>query len=112
MSAIMFYQYNGPQLSFEHPPYRVTSVFGKFGLLCEPYNFSTVSNALFKNCDMEAAWTLAVTLCCKTWALGYQNFFMFNSAKREILNAHKYKNIKKFSFIQALISLECCFSCS
>ena len=25
-------------------------------------------------------------------------FFMLNSVENEILNAHKYKNIKKFSF--------------
>ena len=39
-------------------------------------------------------------------------FFMLNSAEHEILNARKYKNIKKFSFFQAQISLECYFSCS
>ena len=27
--------------------------------------------------------------------------FMLNSAEHEILNAHKYKNTKKFSFFQA-----------
>ena len=37
---------------------------------------------------------------------------MLNSADHEILNAYKYKNIKKFSFFQAQISLECYFSCS
>ena len=31
-------------------------------------------------------------------------FFMLNSAEHEILNAHKYKNIKKFSFFQTQIS--------
>ena len=31
-------------------------------------------------------------------ARGYTFFFMLNSAELEILNAHKYKNIKKFSF--------------
>ena len=29
---------------------------------------------------------------------GYKTFFMLNSIEHEILNAHKYKNIKKFSF--------------
>ena len=29
---------------------------------------------------------------------GYKTFFMLNSTEHEILNAHKYKNIKKFSF--------------
>ena len=35
---------------------------------------------------------------------------MLNSAEHEILNALKYKNMKKFSFFQAQISLECYFS--
>ena len=43
---------------------------------------------------------------------GYKTFSMLNSAEHEILNAHKYKNIKKFSFFQVQISLECHFSCS
>ena len=42
----------------------------------------------------------------------FETFFMLNSAEHEILNAHKYKNIKKLSIIQAQISLECYFSCS
>ena len=29
---------------------------------------------------------------------GYKNFFMLNSVEHKILNAHKYKNIKKFGF--------------
>ena len=32
------------------------------------------------------------------WPRGYKTFFMLNSVEHEILNAHKYKNIKKFSF--------------
>ena len=31
-------------------------------------------------------------------ARGYKTFFMLNSVEHEILNAYKYKNIKKFSF--------------
>ena len=45
------------------------------------------------------------------WPRGYKTFFILNSVEHEILNAHKYENIKKFS-IQAQISLECYFSCS
>ena len=45
-------------------------------------------------------------------ARGYKTFFMLNSAEHDILNAHKYKNIKKFSIFQAYISLGCYFSCS
>ena len=37
---------------------------------------------------------------------------MLNSAEHEILNAQKYKIIKKLSNLQAQISLECYFSCS
>ena len=38
--------------------------------------------------------------------------FMLISAKHEISDALKYKNIKKFSIFQAQMSLECYFSCS
>ena len=44
------------------------------------------------------------------WSRGYTTFFMLNSVEHEILNAHKYKNIKKFGFFKAQISLECYFS--
>ena len=37
--------------------------------------------------------------------------FMLISAGYDILDAHKYKNIMKFSFVQVQISLECYFSC-
>ena len=30
---------------------------------------------------------------------GYKTFFVLNSVEHEILNAHKYKDIKKFSFL-------------
>ena len=29
---------------------------------------------------------------------GYKIFFILNSVEHEILNAHKYENIKKFGF--------------
>ena len=32
------------------------------------------------------------------WPRGYKTFFVLNSIEHEILNAHKYKNIKKFGF--------------
>ena len=35
---------------------------------------------------------------------------MLNLVEHEILNAHKYKNIKKFSCFSAQKSLECYFS--
>ena len=37
---------------------------------------------------------------------------MLNSTEHEILNAHKFENVKKFSILQAQISLERYFSCS
>ena len=43
------------------------------------------------------------------WPRGYKTFFMLNSIEHEILNAHEYENIKKFSIFQAQISLECYF---
>ena len=36
-------------------------------------------------------------------------FFVLNSTEHEILNAHKYKNIKKFGLFNAQLSLECYF---
>ena len=47
-----------------------------------------------------------------TRARGYKTFFVVNSVEHEISNAHKYRNIKKFSCCQAQISGECYFSCS
>ena len=41
---------------------------------------------------------------------GYKTFFMLNSFEHEILNAPKYKDIKKFGFFKAQINLECYFS--
>ena len=33
----------------------------------------------------------------ENWPGGYKTFFMLNPVEYEILNAHKYENIKKFS---------------
>ena len=41
---------------------------------------------------------------CKTWPQGCKTFYMLNSTEHEILNAHHYKNIKKFGFFKAQIS--------
>ena len=46
----------------------------------------------------------------ETWPRGYKTFFVLNSLEHEILNAHKYKNIKKFGIFKAQLSLECYFS--
>ena len=45
----------------------------------------------------------------ETWTRDYTTFFMLNSVKHELLNTHKYKNIKKFGFYQTQISRECYF---
>ena len=45
----------------------------------------------------------------ETWSRGYKTFFVLNSVEHEILNAHKYKNIKKFGLFKAQLSLECYF---
>ena len=38
-----------------------------------------------------------LNLACKLLPRGYKTLFMLNSTEHEILNAHKYKNIKKFT---------------
>ena len=38
--------------------------------------------------------------CSTIMVQGYMDFIMFSSAENEILNADKYKNIKKFSFFR------------
>ena len=45
-----------------------------------------------------------------SWPRGYKTFFVLNSVEHKILNAHKYKNIKKFGLFKAQLSLECYFS--
>ena len=51
-----------------------------------------------------------VVTALATRSRGYKTFFMLNSIEHEILNAHKYKKVKKFCFLQAQIRLECYFS--
>ena len=41
----------------------------------------------------------------KTWPRGYKTFFVLNSVEHEFVNAHKYKNIKKFGLFKAQLSL-------
>ena len=45
----------------------------------------------------------------KARSQGYKTFFVLNSVEHEILNAHKYKDIKKFGLFKAQLSLECYF---
>ena len=48
--------------------------------------------------------------CKRSRPRGYKTFFVLNSVEHEILNAHKYKNIKKFGIFKVHVSLECYFS--
>ena len=48
----------------------------------------------------------------KHQASGYKTFFVLNSAEHEILNAYKYKSIKKFRIFQAQLSPERYFTLS
>ena len=53
---------------------------------------------------------ISMILACVIRPRGYKTFFVLNSVEHEILNAHKYKNIKKFGLFKAQLSLECYFS--
>ena len=46
----------------------------------------------------------------RTRPRGFETFFVLNSVEHEILNAHKYRNIKKFGLFKAQLSLELLFS--
>ena len=65
-----------------------------------------------KNAYVCATYTSATLVKLYSRLRGYKSFFMLNSVEHGILNANKYKNIKKFSFFQTQISRECYFSCS
>ena len=55
----------------------------------------------------DVSWHARIVYTQISLAPSYKTFSMLNSAEREILNDHKYKYIKKFSFYQAQISLKC-----
>ena len=63
------------------------------------------------HCDGSVRWSqckhILVFLAAKATATteinrprGYKTFFMLNSVEHEILNAHKYKSIKKFGLFK------------
>ena len=76
------------------------------GKLCdivsECCNF--ISSVLLSRTSTDQTKIMAV------WPGGYKTFFILNSVEHKILNAHKYKNIKKFAFFQTQIRRECYFS--
>ena len=46
----------------------------------------------------KRGWMFVWIVTTETRPRGYKFFFMLNSVEHAILNAHKYKNIKKFGF--------------
>ena len=52
----------------------------------------TAKSLYFRQDDAQAA-------SSRCWPRCYKTFFMLNSDEHEILNAHKYNNIKKFIFL-------------
>ena len=50
-----------------------------------------------------------INKCLKSRPDVIKLFLILNIAEHEILNAHKFKNLKKFSIFQEHISLECFF---
>ena len=90
-------------------------LFGSKMLFCTDwllFSFSLISVML-----MMLNWWICLSNCCTSltciavciilsflhlrvvWARDYKTFFVLNSVEHEILNAHRYKNIKKFSFL-------------
>ena len=57
---------------------------------------------------------LVLNRCCKRQNSGPKVIkkIMLISAEHGLLNAHRYKNIKKFSIFQVQVSIECYLSCS
>ena len=66
--------------------------------LCSPM---AALNALSKipfSISFRRSTLLSITLLSRSRPRGYNTFFMLNSVEHEILNAHKFRNIKKFGF--------------
>ena len=49
--------------------------------------------------------TFTFILVLRIRARDYRTVFMLNSAEHEVLNAHKYENIKKFCIFQVQICI-------
>ena len=56
--------------------------------------------------------TITLMRMYATRTRSYKTFFVLSSAEDEILNAHKYKNIKKFRFFLGSDKPRMFFSCS
>ena len=81
---------------------RVLAVLRAIGL-----KLSVSFSAIFKK-----RLTIFCDFLFASWLRGYKTFFVLNSVEHEILNSHKYKNIKKIGLFKAQLSLECNFSSS
>ena len=53
----------------------------------------TVNGDTFRRCNCA----ICILPPFSIWSRDYKTLFKLNSAEHEILNAHKYENIKKFS---------------
>ena len=73
-------------LALGHPP-DIGYSWGKVCSTCSWAEFTPVYVSL-----------LSPSYCGTSWPRGYKTFFMLNSVEHEILNSHRYKNIKEFSF--------------
>ena len=51
-----------------------------------------------RQCSFVVFVKTSETPCSPDWPRGYKTFIILNSVEHEILNTHKFKNIKKFSF--------------
>ena len=80
-----------------------------FHKLCQRYS-GPVTPPLYGQLAMgKLYFTFTISLASVDRARGYKTFFVLNSVEHEISNAHKYKNIKKFSLFKAQLSLDCYF---
>ena len=65
---------------------------------CSNYvTFVNRVHPVINNFDYGSLTTMSRT---KARPRGYKTLFMLNSAEQEILDAHEYKNIKKFGFFR------------
>ena len=72
--------------------------------------FPTYSQSNFMHFLLMHKTSIISSRYSENWPQGYKTFFVLNSIEHEILNAHKYINIKKFVFLGSDISLKCYFS--
>ena len=110
-SAAMGYFSRGLKDEFETAMVNKLSVFKPLKFYC----IKKFSKSVFFTSSSRARaryWSVKLWTCIYYHrpiirSPSYEKKIMLNSAEHEILNARKYKNIKKFSLFQAQISLQC-----